>query len=481
MDPWSDFDCEMHPVPLDLDTADRLLAGTVAPEDAPPGYANVARLLESAGAEPTAEELSRETEVVAMVAAAVRSSSSIHSVSSPRRFFMPFALSRPRMTAAFVAVTLACTAGLASAGSLPGAAQDVASAMLAKVGISVPGPNEHAGTHPSVRGSSGDASSDVATGSEIGELATTTDLTGVEKGAAISSAASDGKGQAGQHGSASAPVDTPNGGGTGTANTASGGKSSQGTSTGDTASGGASSAGSGNASSGEETADRSGGHSSVGADNGSSGQSQALETPRPGRRAAPVSLRDPTGAARRVQGSGRMQPGLRERVRNPFNWECHCAPDCWCQTRWGYWLMYYPPALSPLSAQAPPLASARVVLAADGGDLFVGDEQDIACAVVDVVNLEQPRLWAASPGRVLTVQSALTDAQRLARWIAEVEGDLRLGGAFQATFTSGWKSPGRVDACEPPRYLLVTMTPDGEEETVIEAVLVADGPDETRG
>ena len=275
MNLWSDFDCEMHPVPLDLDTADRLLAGIVAPEDAPPGYANVARLLESAAAEPTADELSRETEVVAMVAAAVRSSSSIHSVS--RRFFKPFALSRPRITAAFVAVSLACTAGLASAGSLPGAAQDIASSMLAKVGISVPGPDEHAGTHPSVRGSSSDASSDASTGSEIGELATTTDLTGIDKGAAISSAASDGKSQAGQHGSASggsAPVDTPNSGGTGTADTASGGKSSQGTSTADAASGGASGAGSGNASGGQETAEgASGGHSSAGSDNGSAGQS----------------------------------------------------------------------------------------------------------------------------------------------------------------------------------------------------------------
>jgi hypothetical protein len=266
----------MHPVPLDLDTADRLLAGTVAPEDAPPGYANVARLLESAAAEATADELARETEVVAMVAAAVRSSSNIHSV-SPRRFFVPFALSRPRITAAFVAVTLASTAGLASAGSLPGAAQAVASAMLAKVGISVPGPNEHAGTHPSVRGSSSDASSDASTGSEIGELATTTELTGIDKGAEISSVASDGKSQAGQHGSASGgspPVDTPNSGGTGTADTASGGKSSHGTSTADAASGGASSAGSGNASSGEETAEgASGGHSSAGSDNGNAGQS----------------------------------------------------------------------------------------------------------------------------------------------------------------------------------------------------------------
>lgn len=273
MNLWSDFDCEMHPVLLDLDTADRLLDGTVAPEDAPPGYANVARLLESAGAEPTADELSRETEVVAMVASAVRSSSSTHSV-SPRRFFMPFALSRPRLTAAFVAVALACSAGLASAGSLPRAAQDVASSMLAKVGISVPGPNEHAGMHPSVRGSSSDTSADAVTRSDIAELAATTDLTGVDKGAAISGAASDGKSQAGQHGSASAPVDAPNGGGTGTADTASGGKSSQGTSTADAANGGASSAGSGNAHKGEETADSaSNGHSSAGSDNGSAGQS----------------------------------------------------------------------------------------------------------------------------------------------------------------------------------------------------------------
>ena len=75
--------------------------------------------------------------------------------------------------------------------------------------------------------------------------------------------------------------------------------------------------------------------------------------------------------------------------------------------------------------------------------------------------------------------SALTDARRLVRWIAQVEGDLRLGGAFRATFTSGWEGPGRVDACDPPRHLLVTMTPGREEETVIEAVLVADG-DQTR-
>jgi uncharacterized protein YndB with AHSA1/START domain len=71
--------------------------------------------------------------------------------------------------------------------------------------------------------------------------------------------------------------------------------------------------------------------------------------------------------------------------------------------------------------------------------------------------------------------SALTEPQRLARWIGDVEGDLRLGGEFQARFTSSWEGPGRVDVCEPPRRLLVTMEPGTEDETVIEAELVADG------
>src|SRR5579863_5462066 len=36
--------------------------------------------------------------------------------------------------------------------------------------------------------------------------------------------------------------------------------------------------------------------------------------------------------------------------------------------------------------------------------------------------------------------SALTDPRRLARWLGEVEGDLRLGGEFRARFfASGWE------------------------------------------
>jgi uncharacterized protein YndB with AHSA1/START domain len=76
--------------------------------------------------------------------------------------------------------------------------------------------------------------------------------------------------------------------------------------------------------------------------------------------------------------------------------------------------------------------------------------------------------------------SALTDPQRLARWIATVEGDLRLGGEFWARFTSScWEGPGRVDVCDPPRRLRLTMSPGQDDQTVIEAELTADG-DQTR-
>ena len=73
--------------------------------------------------------------------------------------------------------------------------------------------------------------------------------------------------------------------------------------------------------------------------------------------------------------------------------------------------------------------------------------------------------------------SALTDPRRLARWMGEVEGDLRLGGEFRARFfASGWEGTGRVEACESPRRLLVlTKRPGQRDEQVIEATLTADG------
>src|SRR6266702_1109666 len=60
--------------------------------------------------------------------------------------------------------------------------------------------------------------------------------------------------------------------------------------------------------------------------------------------------------------------------------------------------------------------------------------------------------------------SALTDPGRLARWHGQVTGDLRPGGEFRIYIEADdLESTGRVEACEPPRRLLVTTR--SEEHT----------------
>lgn len=82
--------------------------------------------------------------------------------------------------------------------------------------------------------------------------------------------------------------------------------------------------------------------------------------------------------------------------------------------------------------------------------------------------------------RIDDVWEALTDPGRLAGWLGEVEGDLRLGGEFRAHFhASGWEGTGRVEACERPQRLLVmTRDEDDPDEGSIEVTLIAEG-DET--
>jgi uncharacterized protein YndB with AHSA1/START domain len=70
--------------------------------------------------------------------------------------------------------------------------------------------------------------------------------------------------------------------------------------------------------------------------------------------------------------------------------------------------------------------------------------------------------------------SALTDPVRLARWVATVDGDLRLGGTVQTRFTSGWEGPGRVTICQAPHHLALTMNPGTPDETELEAILTSE-------
>jgi uncharacterized protein YndB with AHSA1/START domain len=71
--------------------------------------------------------------------------------------------------------------------------------------------------------------------------------------------------------------------------------------------------------------------------------------------------------------------------------------------------------------------------------------------------------------------SAVTDPDRLARWLATVDGELRVGGSINAKFTSGYTGPGRIDLCEAPRKLQVTFEPGTPDEAVMEANLTAVG------
>lgn len=75
---------------------------------------------------------------------------------------------------------------------------------------------------------------------------------------------------------------------------------------------------------------------------------------------------------------------------------------------------------------------------------------------------------------------ALTDPERLAHWFGEVEGELSQGGGFRVRIALSGERTGRVEACEPPQHLLLTMgDPDPQPgqpgQTVIEAHLIADG------
>ena len=75
------------------------------------------------------------------------------------------------------------------------------------------------------------------------------------------------------------------------------------------------------------------------------------------------------------------------------------------------------------------------------------------------------------------VWSALTDPERLARWLGEFKGDLRRAGRFHARFfASDWHGTGRVEVCDPPRHLLVLMTETGgTQQDATEVTLSAEG------
>jgi len=207
--------------------------------------------LEGLRREPHPRELAREADTVAAMAAVVRSCVPGHDPFERRRGLMLIQPVRVRTVAFLAAAMLAATSALATAGALPAPAQDVVSGVLNELGITLP--DRAGGVDPSQ--TPAELPPAAEKGVAVSERATGSDAQGVEKGAAISAVASDGKSRAGTQGAPAgadeAPVETPNEGGTSTADTASGGASldgsAGGTDTADAASGDRSATGSGNA------------------------------------------------------------------------------------------------------------------------------------------------------------------------------------------------------------------------------------------
>jgi uncharacterized protein YndB with AHSA1/START domain len=85
------------------------------------------------------------------------------------------------------------------------------------------------------------------------------------------------------------------------------------------------------------------------------------------------------------------------------------------------------------------------------------------------------RLRRSYRAAVEDVWDALTDPDRVQRWLYPVSGDLRVGGHFQLEGNAG----GEILRCEPPRLLRVTfgdatslvevrLSPAGDAETLLE-------------
>lgn len=174
----------MKPIPdLDPETTERMLAGALEPDDAPPGYSDVVRVLRATTAPP--ERTSPTREAWAIAAGQQILDEECLDLSADIKRSSGSKYLRAKVIGVVTVGTLLGTGGMAMAGALPASLQDAASKVFDTIGITVPS------GHPA------------SSGSVISGIATTTTEKGVAKGAQISTIASGGKSQAGQHGPSS--------------------------------------------------------------------------------------------------------------------------------------------------------------------------------------------------------------------------------------------------------------------------------------
>ena len=124
--------------PIDDRTADRLLSGSVSPDDAPPGYEQVARVVRAAQAPASSAELANEQSVVSMAVAAIS-----NPVQAP---LGPGSHRRKRMVSKLATLRAAAITAAAVLGA--GAAAAAATGSLSPASSSSShGSNQTAGSH----------------------------------------------------------------------------------------------------------------------------------------------------------------------------------------------------------------------------------------------------------------------------------------------------------------------------------------------
>lgn len=160
----------MHRFPIDDSTVERLLSGAVHPDDAPPGFAEVAALTRAARPPAAAPGSPLEQQVVAAFAARAPG---LPAPGPTRRNRMLTKMLSVKVAAAAAGMMLA-GGGVAAAatGALPTAMQSSLASGLSHVGISIPGGHgtsgSTAGTDLSVSADSGSGSGSVS-GSASGQ------------------------------------------------------------------------------------------------------------------------------------------------------------------------------------------------------------------------------------------------------------------------------------------------------------------------
>ena len=84
----------------------------------------------------------------------------------------------------------------------------------------------------------------------------------------------------------------------------------------------------------------------------------------------------------------------------------------------------------------------------------------------DLVRVQMDRRY---PSPTADVWDALTDPDRISRWMMPISGDFRVGGNFQLEGNAG----GEILHCERPSVLRVTF---GDPSSLVEVRLAEDGP-----